>query len=78
MLTSSSQHDVRALEAGEGTLVGSHTEVLKDEGTSQEVQVVGVRDKGSCPWSSSLLIDQIVAYLCDPTDMPVVDTSLTM
>ncbi len=46
MLTSSSQHDVRTLEAGEGTLVGGHTEVLKNEGASQEVQVVAVRDKG--------------------------------
>ncbi len=46
MLTSSSQHDVRALEAGEGTLVGSDTEILKDESTSEEVEVVGVGDKG--------------------------------
>ena len=44
--TSSGQHEVRALEAGESTLVGGHTKVLKDEGASQEVQVVDVGDEG--------------------------------
>ena len=46
MLTGSSQHDVGALEAGEGTLVGGHTYVLKDEGTVQEEEVVGVGAEG--------------------------------
>ncbi len=34
-----SQHDARALEAGQGTLVGSHT---RDEGTRGEVKLIGV------------------------------------
>ena len=34
------------MEAGKSTLVGSHTQVLKDEGASQEVQVVDVRAEG--------------------------------
>lgn len=46
MLTSSSQHDVRAHEAGQGALVGGYTNILKDEGAMQEVEVVGVGAEG--------------------------------
>lgn len=45
-LTSSSHHDVRALEAGQSTLVGGHTEVLKDEGAVQEEQVIDIGGEG--------------------------------
>lgn len=38
-LTSSSQHDARAVEADQGTLVGSHT---GDESTRKEVKLIGV------------------------------------
>ncbi len=45
-LTGSSQHVVGVCEAGEGTLVGGHTNILKDEGTVQEEEVVGVWGEG--------------------------------
>jgi len=45
-LTGSSQHDVRAHEAGQGTLVGGHTYILKDKSTVQEEEVVGVWAEG--------------------------------
>ena len=44
--TSSSQHVVGVCKAGEGTLVGGHTNILKDEGTVQEEEVVGVWGEG--------------------------------
>ncbi len=45
-LTGSSQHVAGACEAGEGTLVGGHTNILKDEGTVQEEEVIGVWGEG--------------------------------
>ena len=45
-VTSSGQLDVTALKDAQSTHVGGHTEVLKNEGTSQEVQVVDVGAEG--------------------------------
>ena len=42
MLTTSSTYDVCALDASKGTLVGSHTNILKDEGSVKEEQVIDV------------------------------------
>ena len=42
MLTTSSTDDVCALDAGKGTLVGSHTNILKDEGSVKEEQVIDI------------------------------------